>query len=72
MKTIYVRLTVHFILSFISNSQVMVGGASLELTNRDVSEGMLHALHNRVKWGDRPEDAASLAVILLKVRGHFT
>jgi|LauGreSBDMM110SN_4_FD.fasta_scaffold94350_3 hypothetical protein len=45
----------------------MIGAATPELTNREVTEGLLHALHNRIKWGDRPEDAANLAVILLKV-----
>ncbi len=44
-------------------------GWGLERTNRELAEGLAHALHCRVKWGDRPEDAATLAVMLMKVLG---
>ena len=39
----------------------------LDRTNRELAEGLVNALHCRVKWGNRPEDAVNLAVILLRV-----
>ena len=48
-------------------SQVAKTDWPLETANKELSEGLLHALHNRVKWGDRPMDAANLSVILMKV-----
>ena len=48
-------------------SRVTSNGCDLERTSRELTEAMMHTLHFRVKWGDRPEDAANLAVILMKV-----
>ena len=42
--------------------------SSLQRTNADLAEALTHALHCRLRWGGRPEDAASLAVLLLKVK----
>lgn len=41
---------------------------SLQRTNADLAQALTHALHCRLRWGGRAEDAASLAVLLLKVR----
>jgi hypothetical protein len=47
---------------------VSKSGWSLERASQELSESLKHALHNRVKWGDRPEDAANLVVLLMKVQ----
>ena len=39
----------------------------LQRTNKDLSDGMAHSLLCRLRWSGRPEDQATLAVILLKV-----
>ena len=41
----------------------------LQRTNKDLSDGMAHSLLCRLRWSGRPEDQATLAVILLKVGG---
>ena len=41
----------------------------LQRTNKELSDGMAHSLLCRLRWSGRPEDQATLAVILLKVRG---
>ena len=39
----------------------------LQRTNKDLSDAMAHSLLCRLRWSGRPEDQATLAVILLKV-----
>ena len=48
-------------------TRVTSNGCDLEPTNRELTQALMHTLHFRVKWGDRPEDAANLAVMLMKV-----
>ena len=51
-----------------ANPFTMQVSSSLQRNNADLAEALTHALHCRLRWGGRPEDAASLAVLLLKVR----
>ena len=39
----------------------------LQRTNRELTEGLSLAVASRLRWGGRPEDSATLAVMLLKV-----
>ena len=39
----------------------------IQRTNRELTEGMSNSLSCRLRWGGRPADYATLAILLLKV-----
>ena len=51
--------------------QVRSGPRGLQRTNKDLVDGLSYALYNRLRWSQRPEDIANLAVYLLQTKQYF-
>ena len=45
----------------------MRSGRGLQITNKDLSEGLAYALYTLLRWGTRPRDIAAFAMFFLEV-----